>query len=228
MTRREAARALAAAGSLALPGPARPQTTGPDLPADAALLVIDVQRAYTMESSPLYCEDCGPTIARINELIELFEARSRPVLYIRHLHRADGSDLGRMFDYLGAPAADFDFKQGSEAVEYDSRLRRPASAPEILKTRYSSFVGTTLEESLSAQAVRTVAICGFMTNFCCESAARDAHDRDYFVDFLADATGTPGTETIREPEMRRIVEELLGAGFARVHQTSAYLQAARG
>jgi len=40
-----------------------------------------------------------------------------------------------------------------------------------------------------------------------------------------DATGTPGTETINENEMRRIVGELLSAGFARVYETESYIQA---
>ena len=30
-----------------------------------------------------------------------------------------------------------------------------------------------------------------MTNVCCETTARAAHDKDYFVDFIADATGAP-------------------------------------
>jgi len=55
-----------------------------------------------------------------------------------------------------------------------------------------------------------------MTNFCCESTARDALDRDFYVDFVIDATGTPGTEKFNQKQVRDIVGELLAAGFARV------------
>jgi acyl-coenzyme A synthetase/AMP-(fatty) acid ligase len=64
-----------------------------------------------------------------------------------------------------------------------------------------------------------------MTNFCCDSTARGAHDRDLFVDFITDETGTPGTEELDEKEIRKIVGELLGAGYARVHTTRKYLAA---
>ena len=37
-----------------------------------------------------------------------------------------------------------------------------------------------------------------MTNFCCESTARYAHDVDFHVDFISDATGTPGTDNLSE------------------------------
>ena len=63
-----------------------------------------------------------------------------------------------------------------------------------------------------------------MTNFCCESTARDALDLDYYVDFVVDATGTPGTDNYDEEEIRIIVGELLSAGFANVYSTKNYLK----
>ncbi len=61
----------------------------------------------------------------------------------------------------------------------------------MVKRRYSCFEGTELEAILRSVDASGVAVCGYMTNFCCESTARAAHDRDYFVDFIADATGAP-------------------------------------
>ena len=188
------------------------------------LLVIDPQKIYTTSDSELYCRDSKATIERINQLIEHFEQQRLPIILVRHIHKVDGSDLGRMFDYLGEPPDEFNFKADSVEIEYDDRLRRPKRAEEIVKNRYSAFAGTSLETILKAKKISTIVICGFMTNFCCESTARDAHDRDLFVDFILDATGTPGTDTIGEKEMRRIVGELLEAGFARVHKAKAFLK----
>ena len=92
-----------------------------------------------------------------------------------------------------------------------------------MKNRYSAFAGTDLDQRLRSAKVTRVAICGFMTNFCCESTARDAHDRDYFVDFVLDATGTPGTDNLDEARVREIVGELLGAGFSNVMSTRSHL-----
>jgi ureidoacrylate peracid hydrolase len=94
----------------------------------------------------------------------------------------------------------------------------------ITKNRYSAFKNTKLHAILRRMTVERVVICGFMTNFCCESTAREALDLDYFVDFVVDATGTPGTDGMQENQIRKVVAELLGAGFARVYQTKQYLK----
>lgn len=151
------------------------------------LLVIDAQKVYTDRASELFCKDSRSTIKRINSLIEKFQRDKAPVIYVRHIHKKDGTDLGRMFDYAGE-AEDFNFKEGSEEVEYDGRLIRAKGAVEVIKNRYSAFAGTDLEARLKKASVTQLVICGFMTNFCCESTVRDAHDRDYFVDFVVDAT----------------------------------------
>jgi len=189
-----------------------------------ALLVIDAQKVYTTPGSPLFCPDSEGTIARINALIEKFRSASEPVIFIRHCHKVDGSDLGRMFDFLGEWDGTFNFKEHTEEVEYDDRLLPPDGAFEIKKSRYSSFVNTPLQEELEKLGVDTVVISGFMTNFCCDSTARDAHGRDYYVEFILDATGTPGTETMAEAAVRNAEREFLGSGFSRVLTTSEFLQ----
>jgi hypothetical protein len=47
---------------------------------------------------------------------------------------------------------------------------------------------------------------------------------DYFVDFVVDATGTPGTEKLDEKEIRKVVSELLVSGFSRVTSTNKFLK----
>lgn len=189
-----------------------------------ALLIIDPQRVYTDPKSELYCADAEETISRINRLVNLATRKGWLILTVRHIHKADGSDLGRMFDYAGDESGEFNFREGSQEVEYDDRLILPSGATEIVKTRYSAFAGTALNETLKRYNVSRVVVVGFMTNFCCESTAREAHDRDYFVDFITDATGTPGTENIGEEKMRSFVSECLAAGIARVFSTDEYLQ----
>jgi nicotinamidase-related amidase len=188
-----------------------------------ALIVLDVQQIYTDKDSELFCKDAGRVIDNINSLIQQMTKRDQLVILVRHIHRLDGSDLGRLFDFTGEAEEDFNFKEGSEEVEFDKRLLRPTKAVEIRKTRYSAFAGTNLEDVLKKNKIQKVVICGFMTNFCCESTARDALDRDFYVDFVIDATGTPGTDKFNQKQVRDIVAELLGAGFARVLRTREIL-----
>jgi nicotinamidase-related amidase len=188
-----------------------------------ALIVLDAQQIYTDKESELYCRDAGKTIDNINSLIQQMTKRGQLVILVRHIHRVDGSDIGRHFDFTGEAEEDFNFKEGSKEVEFDKRLMRPSNALELRKNRYSAFAGTNLEDILRQNSIEKVIICGFMTNFCCESTARDALDRDFYVDFIIDATGTPGTDKLNQKQVRDVVSELLGSGFARVLRTREIL-----
>ena len=161
-------------------------------------------------------------VQNINKLVTKFQKQDQPSVYIKHQHKKDGSDTGHMFDFAGE-AEDFDFKEGSTEVEFSDGLVVDPKAKVIVKNRYSSFVGTDLEKYLREQKVDRIVVCGFMTNFCCESAARDAHDRDFYVDFIMDATGTPGIEDMDQGEVKEVVAALLSAGFATIHETGEYL-----
>jgi nicotinamidase-related amidase len=190
----------------------------------SALLVIDVQKIYTTKESEMFCRDATGTVRRINQLIDAFHAKRLPIVYVRHQHKEDGSDTGRLFDVDGSGTDEFNFVEGTEEVRFDDHLRVVKPMQEVIKNRYSAFKNTRLNEILRGLAAQRVVICGFMTNFCCESTARDALDLDYYVDFIVDATGTPGTDNLDEKAVRSTVSELLAAGFARVFKTASYMK----
>ncbi len=128
-----------------------------------------------------------------------------------------------MFDFGGA-ADPVSFVEGQAEADYVPELAIVPAGLHITKRRYSSFEGTELDAILRTAGVKRVAICGYMTNFCCDSTARAAHDRDYFVDFIADATGAPAlSETFTETEIIAAVTTTMAAGFARIHKTADYL-----
>jgi len=185
----------------------------------AALLVIDAQRIYTDPKSELFCRGGKRTVGKINQLITKFKRTGDAIIFIRHEHKTNGSDLGRMFDFAGE-AEDFNFKAGSDEVKYDESLIVPSGSRQIAKRRYSAFTGTNLHQMLKKLGVKHVYICGFMTNFCCESTAREAHDLDYFVTFVPDATGCPDLPGLSQEKIRKLVSAFLEAGFAVLKKTS--------
>lgn len=193
-----------------------------DLTLNSALLVIDAQRIYTDSDSELFCKQSRKTISNINKLVDCFQKANRPIIYIRHMHAKDGSDIGRLFDYAGE-FEDFNFKQGSSEVEYSPDLIRTSNSTELIKTRYSAFQKTTLHKVLEEHSIKRIVICGFMTNFCCESTAREAHDRDYYVTFVLDATGCPDLPGLPQSKIRDLVGRLLGSGFATIVSTSKFM-----
>ena len=187
----------------------------------SALLVIDVQKIYTDSESELFCENADETVSKINSLIE--NSKDSEVIYVKHVHKKDGTDLGRMYDYYEEEAEEFDFIEDTADVEFDNNLKMLNNSKQITKTRYSSFQGTDLDSYLKGKKIDKVIVCGFMTKFCCESTEREAHDKDYYVDFIIDATGTPGTENYDQVKIREMVGELLDEGFARVMPIEDYL-----
>jgi nicotinamidase-related amidase len=188
-----------------------------------AILVIDVQKVYTDPASPLHCVGNDVVIANINRVLSAAEAAGDLVVHVRHVHRADGSDAGRMFDFNGQPG-DLGFVAGTEEVEDDPRLKIPSTALVVSKQRYSCFVATGLDQILRERSIDRIVITGFMTNFCCEATARNGHDLDYFVDFLLDATGCPDlSESATQAVVKDGTAATLSAGFARVMSTSEWL-----
>jgi ureidoacrylate peracid hydrolase len=190
----------------------------------SALIVIDPQNIYTVRGEDLFCRDSKKTIERINQLIDRFRSLEEPIVFVRHVHKADGSDLGRMFDYAGDDDAEFNFIEGTSSVEYSPALKIPKEGRHFVKNRYSAFSSQAFVRHLAELRVSRLVVCGFMTNFCCESTARDGHDRDFYVDFVLDATGSPGTDKFSEKQVREVVGELLGAGFCTVYSTKQYLK----
>lgn len=181
----------------------------------SALLVIDVQKIYTDLETDYQIENAESILCNINNVINMAEQQGSDIFYIRHIHSKDGKDSGRMFDFTGEEG-DIEFVEGSEEVEFSNNLKISTSATHITKTRYDSFVNTNLLQLLKERNITKVVIVGFMTNFCCESTARTAHSYDFYVDFVKDATGTPGTELLSPEATINATCATLEAGFANI------------
>lgn len=188
------------------------------------LLVIDAQNIYTDPDSLLFIPTLQDSIVNINALTHAFAKAQKPVIYVRHVHRADGRDAGRMFDFAGV-AEGVSFVEDRPEAAYVPQLQIVPNALHMTKHRYSCFEGTELDGILRTLGANTVVICGYMTNFCCESTARAAHDRDYFVDFVPDATGAPAlSESFAEQQIIEAVTQTLAAGFARIIPTASVME----
>ncbi len=64
----------------------------------------------------------------------------------------------------------------------------------VRKTRVGAFSTTDLDEQLSARGIDTIVLAGISTSGVVLSTVRDAHDRDYRVLVLADASADPKAE----------------------------------
>jgi ureidoacrylate peracid hydrolase len=152
---------------------------------DSALIVVDMQK-YFLGPRVASLLDAGTAILpNVKRLVDRYHEMGRPVIFTRHVHKQDGSDLG----ILGEWWSDHSIKGTEEAEIHDSISPGPEDLV-IFKNRYSAFYGTDLADVLQDWQVKEVVICGVMTNICCESTARDAFFRDLWVRFVADATAS--------------------------------------
>lgn len=158
-----------------------------------ALLVVDAQQEYVDPAGPAFVAAAPARIEPINRLAEAFRAAGLPVVQIRHAHRADGSDAGRMGDFL-PPDEEDSFVEGTPRVAFAEGLVVAGTDVVVTKRRYDSFAGTDLDLVLRGLDARAVVVCGFMTSFCCASTARTAHALDYETLFVRDAVEGPDLE----------------------------------
>ena len=149
----------------------------------AALLVVDMQRVFLDGSSKV--QDAEAVMRRVADLTTAFRDRGRPVVYTRHLHADDGSDGGNLLWWWGSV-----IRESSEGGQLHPDVGPEEAELVVRKNTYDAFNGTDLQERLDAMGIRDLAVCGVMTNLCCETSAREAFCRGYRVKFVGDATGT--------------------------------------
>jgi nicotinamidase-related amidase len=139
------------------------------LPRDAALLVIDVQRAI---DDPRWGRRNNLDAERaISALLAAWRAEGLPIVHIRH----DSSEPGSPY------------RPDRPGHEFKPEARPLEGETVIGKSARSAFVGTRLEEALDALGATTLVVCGVLAQNSLESTVRHAGDLGYRVFVVADA-----------------------------------------
>jgi nicotinamidase-related amidase len=151
--------------------------------AQAALLVIDMQRYFLDEGSCAFLPPGRAIIPNVRRLLRYFREHQRPVIFTCFaVRRGETDPIGRWWGRT--------VRAGSAAAHIVQELRPKAGERVLRKTSYSAFHETDLEADLKRQHVGALVVAGVLSNRCCESTAREAFARGFDVFFLADATAT--------------------------------------
>jgi isochorismate hydrolase len=188
----------------------------PFTPDRSALLVIDMQRFFTDESSHAFVTDAPLVAENIGKLVESYRSRGLPVIFTRHA-LLDDEPPGIMGTWWSDNLRTSDPQ--SEIV--DDLLPLPDEQV-VRKTRYSAFLGTDLEHLLRSKGIERLLITGVMTHLCCESTARDAFMRDFEVFFVIDGTAS-SDDDLHESSLRCLTD-----GFVTPVTTEEVLGCMRG
>jgi ureidoacrylate peracid hydrolase len=163
-------------------------------PANAALLIIDVQNycvrpgvsateyfRYSLQDSVL------PNIRRLQSACR---SAGIEIVYsvIENMTR-NGRD--RSLDYK---ISGIDVLHGSQDARVLDEVSPVSDEMVFRKTSSSVFISTNIDYVLRNLEVRSLIVTGIMTDQCVESAVRDACDLGYLVTLVADAYTTDSPE----------------------------------
>ncbi len=166
-------------------------------PSRTAVISIDMHRGHLDESPDCPCP--APRAREIVESINAFHERARalgvPIVHVKSVLRADGSDdvngipsaWRRTFPlHVGAiPNVDAHALEGSSWTEWVTHV-----APQDLrvenKRRLSAFYPTDLDFLLRNRRIDTVVLNGGMTDCCVLNTAFDANNHTYRIVVLRD------------------------------------------
>ena len=183
-------------------------------PLEAALLVIDVQKAI---DHPSWGRRNNPqAVARIVDLLDSFRACGAPIFHIRHEGtRPNSSFLPDGTGYLVKDEA-----------------RELAGEPVIVKRVNSAFIGTDLEARLRAADIKVLVICGATTNHCVETTTRMAGNLGFDAKLVRDATWTfdrigPDGDAHSAEDIHAMTLSNLNGEFARIVSATEAVAALR-
>lgn len=176
-----------------------------------ALLVIDVQNEYfTGKLRVTY-----PTVSfeNILKVVDAANQEEIPVILVRH----------------ESPQKDATtFVKGSRGWEIHQDILKRKYTHIINKNLPGSFTGTKLENLLQTMGIDAIVICGYMTQMCCDTTARQAVHLGFAVEFLSDATGTLNIENdagkITAEELHKSVLITQAMTFSKIITTSEWIE----
>lgn len=155
---------------------------------ECALIVVDLQNDFLEKGSPLWIPEALRQIPRVKKLIEACRNLEVPVIYTAH---NIANDCCADFYEFVNPIKEGAIMEGSRGSDiYDDIY--PKEGERVIRTKHAfdSFTGTDLDYVLRNLGVKTVIICGTVTNVCCESTARSAYFKNYHVVFLSDCNSS--------------------------------------
>ncbi|MBZ5539348.1 MAG: cysteine hydrolase [Acidobacteriia bacterium] len=187
-------------------------------PRRCALLVIDMQNAFVAEGEPFETPPARAMVPRLERLIRFCREREMPIVWTQSDHRPPyGGLMLQKFPVIGEQRV---LWQGEPSFEMYPHMLQPQEAVSeyrLVKHKFDAFFETGLDAILRYHHTDTVIITGTATNVCCESTARAAFMRDYYVAFPSDANAS------FDPAMHEATLKNIDLFFGRVMTTEELL-----
>lgn len=183
-----------------------------------ALLIIDMQNDFVLETGPLPVRGAAKVIPKVQQVLAEFRKRNLPVIHIVRVHRSDGSDveINRQDLFRKTPFA----VAGSSGARVIDELKPLPGEFLLEKIRMSAFIGTELDLILRTLGVTSVVVAGIQTPNCIRTTVFDAIAYNYPTALADDATGAQ-TDEIHEANVRDMRN--IGVRILRTAEIGSYL-----
>jgi nicotinamidase-related amidase len=150
----------------------------------SAVLVVDMIRDFTdLEHGRVANPVSAALVPAVAAFVEEARARGTLIIWFIDQHRAGKPDWE--LQHVRAHG-----EEGSLGVQLDPQFDPQPQDYQVVKRRYSGFVGTDLDLILRDNHIDRVIIVGTKTNVCVRATATDAFERNYAVIVPRDCVAT--------------------------------------
>ncbi|UCZ52441.1 cysteine hydrolase [Bacillus shivajii] len=148
-----------------------------------ALVLIDIQK-----ESNFGIDGVEEVVQNAKNLISKCREKNIPVIYTRHINRADtiGLSDGEPLHEDGTPIY---YSTSTDSYEVFEEIAPEKEDVVIDKYRWSAFYETSLDLMLRNLGVKHVIIGGFVTDGCLMTSVFDGYFRDYQINLVKDMCG---------------------------------------
>ena len=172
-------------------------------PAEAALLIIDMQRDFLEPGG--FGESLGNdvsflrrTIVPTKRLLDAARTAGLAVIHTREGHRADLADLAPAKKVRGNPSLAIGdcgamgrlLVRGEPGHDIIPELYPMPGEPVIDKPGKGAFYATDLDTILRHRGIAQLIVCGVTTEVCVNTSVREANDRGFDCLVLEDCCGS--------------------------------------
>lgn len=134
-------------------------------------------------------------LKKINHLLAWAREKNYLIIHVKLAFRSNYYDASTISPLFSAAKNNEVLKINNWGTQFISALDRRDNDIEIIKHRVSAFYGTDLDLILRANRIEQLILCGVATNNAVELTAREAHDRDYHVTIVSDASESADDES---------------------------------
>ncbi|WP_433788649.1 cysteine hydrolase family protein [Actinoplanes sp. CA-252034] len=160
---------------------------------DVALILLDVQNELVDPAGAVGSHGLAGRVTEhklllaVGRLLTAAREAAVPVVHVGNGFREGHPEVDEANPLTAAAKAGNEFVLGSWGARF-----HPETAPQpgeytVVKSGMSAFAHTALDPLLTVLHVRTMLLCGLVTNLAVEGTARDAADRGYRPVVVSDA-----------------------------------------